>query len=206
MTGYTPPAIGSTAWGGPLNDIIEEIDADMQARPLDEDVVHLAGDEAITGIKEFGTGITIPAAGLPITAIAGLRVELDDLTGGYTTRTRETITYTTASLATDAVELGTIALPLGYTIYRVEVDRAARIRTYATEAQGAADETRVFGVVPTGDHGLMFDCLIDPAGSLDIAPPVPGMNMELEGDVAISVTNLGTTGTVEVVITYLRTE
>lgn len=303
MTGYTPPVIGSTAWGGPLNDIIEEIDVDMQERPVDSDVVHTTGDESIEGVKTFSDGIVVPDASIPVSAVDGLddviseigsgvtsvngstgvvtldaagvgaiptTATLDDITAGstnihFTTAhqatlndavseaalpglavpavasalvegagidisyaggsititatgggggggyTRDTETYTTASLATDATETGTIAFGQAYTVYRIEVDKPARVRLYATEAQRDADEARPFGDIPTGNHGLVLDVLIDEdffldSPILDITPTVSGANLDV-GNVPITVTNLDvSTGTVQVDITYLRTE
>lgn len=78
MTSYTPPTIGSSAWGGPLNDIIAEIDTDMQNRPLDEDVVHATGDESITGVKSFASAPVVPDASFTIAKVAGLATALSE--------------------------------------------------------------------------------------------------------------------------------
>lgn len=333
MTGYTPPTIGSTAWGGPLNDIIAEIDTDMQDRAVDADVIHLTGDEAIAGVKTFATAPVVPDASFAIAKVIGLQAELDaatgaigdavtsvneqtgtvtltaadvsaladdatfdDLTDGatnvaFTTAdnakldgiasgatanssdatllnranhtgtqasttisdfaeavedavaaalvqgpgvtiayndgagtitisadggsggalyARATAVYTTASLATDASETGVVALGPSFTLSKVEVDRPARVRLYASTTQRDADTARAFGTAPTGNHGLILDVKIDSTwfatvAYVDITPSVPGAIIG-GGNTPITVTNLDTASTVEVTLTYQRTE
>lgn len=336
MTGYTPPVIGSTLWGGPLNDIIEEIDVDMQARALDAEVMHDTGEETVAGLKHFSTGISVPAASLPQSAIDGLEAALsavedaaggavtevnghtgtvtltaadvdalpndatfDDLADGTTnvaftdanrsklsgiatgatanssdatlknrenhtgtqaastisnlteavqdilaaalvegpgidvsyndgtghitiTNTgsgggggslyaRDTAVKTTGSLASNAYETSTLSLGPSFSLMKVEVDGPARIRVYSTAAKATADAARSASTLPTGNHGVICDIVIDSAAfaidpTLDLSPTIPGSVLD-GGNATITVTNLdASTRAVEVTLTFQRTE
>jgi uncharacterized protein DUF4082 len=85
--------------------------------------------------------------------------------GGSTAPSRQTATITTASLANNAQETGTVTLAKGYRLLRLTTDKAARVRLYSTTAKRDADLARAVGTDPTGDHGVMFDFVTT-------APPV----------------------------------
>mgnify|MGYP000913807113 CR=1 FL=1 len=321
MTGYTPPAIGSTSWGGPLNDIIEEIDVDMQARALDDEVMHDTGEETVAGLKHFSTGleaalsavedsaggavtevngqtgtVTLAAAdvdALPVDATfddiadgttnvgftsanrtklsgiatgatanssdatlknranhtgtqsastisdlaeavqdivaaelvpgPGISMSYNDGTGKITiTNTgsgggggplyaRDTAVKTTGSLASNAYETSTLSLGPSFSLMKVEVDGPARIRIYSTAAKATADAARSASTLPTGNHGVICDIVIDAAAfaidpTLDLAPVIFGSVLD-GGNAAITITRLSAgTGTVTVTLTFQRTE
>lgn len=58
---------------------------------------------------------------------------------------RATVTKTTASLADDATETGTVALAKAGLLLQVTVDRACWVRLYQTSADRTADASRLFG-------------------------------------------------------------
>lgn len=129
---------------------------------------------------------------------------------GGGTGTRATVTYTTASLAVDAEEAGTITLAPSFQIMRVSADRACRIRLYATGAYSTADADRDMLTDPVGDHGLILEFVTE-ADFLEAAlsPIVLGSSLETSPSSAIPirVQNLGEdTGTVSVTLTWMQTE
>jgi hypothetical protein len=98
----------------------------------------------------------------------------------------------------------------GYRVLRLATNRAARVRLYTTTAKRDADTARAVGVTPTGDHGLVLD-VVTTSGvlALDLSPTVDGWDAKAtpDGAIPIRVTNLdNVTGTVNVTLTYLRTE
>lgn len=122
---------------------------------------------------------------------------------------RATSTVTTASLATGASEKTTIKLSRGYKLYSLAVDRFARARVYATAAQQDADISRAFGTDPTGNHGVMLDYQVSQAPlSRSLSPMVDGMSLEAAptDDIPVTINNLGSTGTVTLTLTWIRTE
>lgn len=123
---------------------------------------------------------------------------------------RATATSTTGTLAADATETTAITLRKGYRLYKVETNRPARVRLYATASQRDADVGRARGTDPTGDHGLVLDYVTTATQlSAALAPAVSGVNMEAVPSTAIpmTVTNLDTVaGTVTVTLTYAPTE
>lgn len=129
---------------------------------------------------------------------------------GGGTGTRATVTYTTASLAVEAEESGTITLSPSFQIMRVEADRACRIRLYATSAYSTADADRDALTDPVGDHGLILEFVTE-TDFLEAAlsPIVLGSSLETtpSSSIPIRVQNLGEdTGTVSVTLTWMQTE
>jgi len=149
-------------------------------------------------IEALGTGYSNFANGL----MCALRVTR--IGPGYI---RTTITQASPSLVTGAVWQGSIGLPPGYRLYRVQTDRAARVRVYTTATAQAADAARPIGTSPTGDHGLLLE-YVTTAGVLaaDLSPLVDGYDPDEDYVVPLTVTNNGATGTVTVTLTYVRTE
>lgn len=128
--------------------------------------------------------------------------------GGYT---RTTATVTTPTLANAAIYEGTIPMALGYRLYHVTTDKAARTRLYTRNDRLVADRARAAGVDPAvnGNSGLMLD--FTTTSSLltaDLAPLVDGANLEdaPSVNIPISITNNDVSGPVTVTFTYLRTE
>lgn len=107
-------------------------------------------------------------------------------------------------------EAGTIALAQGYRLYRIQTDRPARVRLYATPAHRDSDAPRVVDTDPIGDHGLMLEYVTTPLVlSAVLAPFVDGANLEATPSPAIPyhITNTsGATGSVTATFTYIRTE
>jgi len=125
---------------------------------------------------------------------------------------RQNTTKTSASLVHLASEETTISLPKGYRLYRIETDIPARVRLYTTAAKQTADLSRIIGVDPTGDHGVMLDFVTYPGAtpvlSADLSPTVDGFDGAISpnGLVPITITNLsGVTDTVLVTLSYSRT-
>jgi len=121
--------------------------------------------------------------------------------------TRTTASKTTASLAANAEETGTLALAAGFRLYTLTVDRACRIRLYTTSAKRTADADRNIGTVPVGDHGLIFEYVATGAFTdLDLSPVVDGF-CPTGTDVYYAIENRTTsTSTVAVTFGYIRSE
>lgn len=132
------------------------------------------------------------------------------LLAGIGSSGRATVTYTTASIAADASEQGSVSLAKGFRLYKIETDEPARVRLYATSAQQAADAGRGAGTDPVGDHGLLFEFITtDSLLSAVLSPLVDGVSMESipSALIPITVTNLsGSTDTIQVTFTYVETE
>ena len=113
---------------------------------------------------------------------------------------RATSTVTTPSIANTAVSAGSIALAAGYALYKIQVDRACRVRLYATTAARDAD------VAGTGAAGRVLDLVATAAGTILVTPSVVGW---VDTGVAIpfAITNTsGATATVTLTATYQRVE
>lgn len=124
---------------------------------------------------------------------------------------RADVPFTTASLDHEDVEQATAPLGISFIPFRIEVDRAARVQLYQTDAAATADAARNPGVDPLGEHGLILDVLLDGSTGLiwDVVDPPTGTNMEATPveDITYRITNLsGSTSTVDVIITRLLLE
>lgn len=87
---------------------------------------------------------------------------------------RQTATKTTASLAADAGESGTIALAKGFRVLHIGTDRAAWVRLYTTPTKRTADVARVITSDPSGDHGVILEVITGGALlALDLCDPTP---------------------------------
>lgn len=131
----------------------------------------------------------------------------DGADGGLGSRT--TANKTTSSIANNASETGTITMEKGFRLLKIQVDKACRVRVYATAAQMTSDAARPIGTDPVGDHGLLFEFVATASGTTTLNPLVDGANMETSPSsaISISITNRsGSTGTVSVTFTYQATE
>jgi len=129
----------------------------------------------------------------------------DGADGGFVSRTVTSIT--TASLGNGATENTTITLKPGYRVLNIETDRAARVRLYDSTASRTADASRAVGTDPTGVHGVIVDLVTtDIELSWWLSPVVDGYTVDATDTVPVAVTNLGTTGTVTVDVTWVRSE
>jgi hypothetical protein len=129
---------------------------------------------------------------------------------GPITHVRETASVTTAILAADATETGTIALAPGYRLYAITTSSECRVRLYTTAAKMAADAARPIGTDPTGDHGCVLEFVSTPALlSADLSPVVDGFDGKAtpDGEIPITVTNLGGSSVaVTTDLTWIRCE
>lgn len=130
--------------------------------------------------------------------------------GGGSLPSRTTAVYTTASLASNAEETGTLALAVGYRLLKIETSAPARVRLYAAVTYQIADASRAAGVDPTGDHGLIFDFVsTDTVLSAVLSPTVDGMSMEAppSSSIPITVQNLAAVpAAILVTLTWISTE
>jgi hypothetical protein len=129
--------------------------------------------------------------------------------GGVSGRTDETVT--TASLAHNATENGTIPLGRSFIPFRVTVDRACRVRLYSTAAARTADASRLPGNDPTGEHGVILDVRLNAETGLewDVIDPPTGHCAEavVTEDIPYAITNeSGSPSTVEVTISRIILE
>ncbi|MFD6699679.1 MULTISPECIES: hypothetical protein [unclassified Microbacterium] len=123
---------------------------------------------------------------------------------------RHDAVVTTGTLAVYANGVGTVLMRPSYALVAVTVNRACRVRLYASTAQRDADVTRPRGTDPdpTLNHGLMVDLAFSAAGSRVMAPSVFGSVVPYGPNVPWTVTNLDATGpaVVQVTLTYMRIE
>jgi hypothetical protein len=124
---------------------------------------------------------------------------------------RQTATATTSSLAANAQDsTTTITLSKGYMLYSISTSRPARVCLYETSAAKTADLSRVRGVDPLSNAGVVLD-YVTVAGSTvyTLSPIVAGINNEgsPSSTISMAVTNLdSSTGTVVVTLVWLQVE
>lgn len=121
---------------------------------------------------------------------------------------RASATITTASLANGATGNTALALAKSYRLLTVQCSRAARVRVYTTTAARTADAARPVEDEPGPDAGVVLDFVAGDTAVHALSPLVDGTNLESTPvtSIPIAVTNDGTTGTVQVTVTYLATE
>lgn len=124
--------------------------------------------------------------------------------GPLLARTTVELDSTAAAGIEEEVDL---VLHPGVRVLRVEADKAARVRAYASDAHRDADAAREPGTDPTGDHGVLLDFVL-PAEDLDwwLAPPAQLHTADGTDTIACLVKNDGGTAGVTVTLTYVRTE
>ncbi len=122
---------------------------------------------------------------------------------------RATVTKTTASLANNAVETGTVALAKSCLLIKVTVDRACRIVLYSTSAARTADAGRVLGVPPTAGLGILAEFAPTGAGDTFCGPIVILANGDVSPatDIYYAITNMsGSTHTVQADFLHVKLE
>ena len=123
---------------------------------------------------------------------------------------RDTETYTTASLANNASENGTVPLGKTFMLVKISTTVAARVRVYTTAAYRTADAARAIGTEPTGEHGLVAEVVTTSGNlSIDLAPFAFGGSLESTpvSDISIAVENRsGGASAVGVTFTFLMME
>jgi len=119
-----------------------------------------------------------------------------------------------AGVATGAFENGSTVSAVidgfkGYTILKIQVSHAARIRIYADTASRAADLNRPEGIAPSPASGLIHEMISTGSEIRKLSPGVIGYNDEpvVTDSIPISVTNKsGTIANITVTLTLLRLE
>ena len=122
---------------------------------------------------------------------------------------RATVTKTTASLANNAVENGTVTLAKSGNLYQLIVDRACRVVLYATSADRTADAARLIGTPATPGTGVLCEFAPTASGTTDCGPAIVYYNGDGSPTSSIyyAITNLsGATHTVQVQFVHLRLE
>lgn len=123
---------------------------------------------------------------------------------------RVTATYTTASLADGATEVGLVTLSRGYRLLLIQTTVASRVRLYPTVAQRTADLNRPASTAPTSADGVMIDYVTTATAlTASLSPVVDGFDNKPVQDGTIPVTVSNTSGAASVVtvtFTYVRTE
>lgn len=171
-------------------------------------------------VLDFGGGADATAInGIPIvgTPTTGQVLEYNgtnwvpaNVSGGGSS-VRATVSKTTGSLANGASETGTLTLAKTLALLGATTDRDARVQLYATAAYRTADAGRAVGTNPTPgtENGIIADFVLTSAlGTWDFSPPLLGSNRDgtPASTVYYRITNLGTTGTITVGVTYLPLE
>lgn len=148
---------------------------------------------------------------------ASAYIDLAALAGaGGAGASRSSVTLTTASLATNAVETGMVALGKGFDLLRIAVSCKCRVILYATAASRAADSRPPDGSgfipppTPGTDHGVIADFYLNDAAKLDwlCSPQVSGSNGDVSptANIYYSVENLSTAQPVGIIFTRRVTE
>lgn len=125
---------------------------------------------------------------------------------------RDQLIMTTGSLANGADEVGFIAIGKSGTLFRVEADRASRVRLYSTAAARDADRTRPEGGARSSTQdGLLFEAIYTPAFLVLLTqdPVVNYYNGDspVEDKIYYTIANAsGATSTVEITFDYVYHE
>lgn len=120
--------------------------------------------------------------------------------------------FTTSSLANGAIANGTVSMAKTFALLHVSVSQASRLRLYSTAAARTADASRPNSVPPTPgtQHGVLADLYLDTNDkfSWTMAPIALGFNWDAtqSSNIYYAVTNLGSTGTINVSMTYVPME
>lgn len=169
--------------------------------PTDAGYVVLALDATLTAerVLNAGAGLSIADGG------AGGNVTL------ALARTRNAaLTFTTASLANLATEIGTIDIGgSAGVLMKLTADRACWVRFYSTSAARSADSGRAITTDPTPGTGVLGDFYFTAGATISCAPPPVLTNLDgtPADTIYYSVKNLsGGTSTVQVDLTVILLE
>lgn len=124
---------------------------------------------------------------------------------------RGTDSLTTSSLIQNQADSGkTLGLGKCCAVTRLSTNRPAWVRVYSSSAYQSADASREQTEDPTGEHGVLLECITTAANLiLDLCPAALVFSSDGYGldTVPVTVTNLdSSTGTVIVELTYIRFE
>lgn len=124
------------------------------------------------------------------------------------TTSRESISYTSPSLAPGQVFKTTINIAGGYQLLNVDTTLPCRVRLY-TETDGQdLDELRALGAYPPEEYGCLFDARTTGSKlSFDLNPVIYGFTSDGSTTVPITITNLySSTTPIQVSFIYVVTE
>ncbi len=126
---------------------------------------------------------------------AGMKWDAPPAGGGGGSTGRTCVSFTTAVLADDDAETGTVALAKSFLLFKVQVSGAARVQIYSSEAARDADAGRAVGTPPTPgtSHGLIGEWYLDGVAApltFIASPEMPGVNSTDDVNIAYRVTNL----------------
>jgi len=203
MPTWTPIPPGTDPWGTLLDATLTTFSDAIDAKAEDSATVHLSGAETITGAKTFSAAPAVPDASFAISKVNGLQSALDAKSTNYARTTTQVVT---GGIAAGGQASFTIPVGNVYVLSKIQVDKAARIRVYATIAQRTADASRG-AVLPTGDHGVEFEYTSAGAETMTIAPSLTCDNFESTINAPILIDNpAGTMQSITVTFTFKRME
>lgn len=129
------------------------------------------------------------------------------VTGSLPSRT--TATATTASTADGSSANINITGYKGYVLYSIQTSHAAWVRIYATSAARTADASRVEGVDPAADGGVIAEVITTSSQTVLMTPAVLGFSAEStpSTNIAVSVKNKsGSAAAITVTLSLLALE
>jgi hypothetical protein len=124
-------------------------------------------------------------------------------------QTRATASFTSASLADLAIQNGTLTMAAGWRLMDITTSVPCRLRIYTTTTARTADAARAIGTDPdlATDHGVLFDFVTTASLLTATLSPLVDGYVPSGSAAPYALTNLsGGTTTIDVSLTYLRTE
>jgi hypothetical protein len=124
------------------------------------------------------------------------------------TSSRQTISYTSPTLAPNETFKTTISLSGGYRLLNFDTTIPCRVRLYTDTTGQDNDEFRALGAYPPEEYGCMFDARTTSTKlSFDLNPVVDGFTTDGSATVPLTITNRGTVSTpIQVSFIYVSTE
>ncbi len=122
--------------------------------------------------------------------------------------TRTTTTVTTGSVANNVSITVDIVLSKTYLLMAIQTSKPARVTAYESAAARTADANRAVGTDPTSTAGVVLDYVTSDATAQGLSPLVTGRNNEnpVTTTIPLRVTNMGSSGTIDVTLTWLKVE
>jgi len=129
---------------------------------------------------------------------------------GTTTLSRTTVSGTTSSIADEADEdIDITGAAKAYSIFDITVDAAAWVRVYSSSTARTADSTRLEGVDPDPDAGVLAEIITTGATTVAFTPSTISFNNDtvVTDTIYLNVTNKsGSTSTISTTMTILPLE
>ena len=121
---------------------------------------------------------------------------------------RQSVTLTTASLATNASENGTVSLAKTFELLAVTLSQGTRIRLYSTAEARTGDQSRDTATPPTPGAGVILDVALENGAVQTLNPHAHGASMETppSASIAYRVQNLGAAGPVSITFHFIPKE